>query len=225
MTSNNPSFARLLESFFMQRMIKQRQASPNTIASYRDTFCLLLRFVEKHTGKSPSQLELSDVDASLVAAFLEWMESERKVSPRTRNARLMAIRAFFRYVALEVPTHSGQIQRVLAIPSQRHTKPVVSFLTRDEIEALLAAPDRKTWSGRRDHVYLLVALQTGMRLSEMTSLRVHDINLESGAHVRVIGKGRKERIIPQGSRTFRCAAAEDTSPSMCAQCANGLSVV
>jgi site-specific recombinase XerD len=201
MTNSIPSFAFFLENFFTQRMIKQRQASPNTIASYRDAFCLLLRFIEKHRGKTPSRLELSDVDAPLVAEFLEWMETERKVSARTRNSRLMAIRSFFRYVALEAPTHSGQIQRVLAIPSQRQTKPLVTFFTRPEVEALLAAPDRSTWSGRRDHVYLLLALQTGMRLSEMTALQLQDMNLESGAHVRVIGKGRKERIIPITKQT------------------------
>jgi site-specific recombinase XerD len=192
----NPSFAVLLENFFTQRLIKQRQSSPHTIASYRDTFCLLFRFVEEHLQKPPSQLELTDIDAPLVAAFLESMEKERNISPRTRNTRLMAIRAFFRYAALEAPTHSAQIQRVLAIPSQRQTRPLVNFLTRVEMDALLSAPDRSTWSGQRDHVFLMLAVQTGLRLSEMTGLQLQDVSLETGAHIRVIGKGRKERIIP-----------------------------
>src|SRR5579885_815501 len=195
MTSTTTSFAALLEQFFTQRLIKQRKASPHTIASYRDAFCMLLRFTQEHLKKPPSRLDLSDVDAALIVAFLESLEKDRKISSRTRNARLMAIRAFFRYLALEVPTHSGQIQRVLAIPSQRQTRSLVTYLTQQEVEALLSAPDRSTWSGRRDYVFLLVAVQTGLRLAEMTKLQLKDLNLETGAHIRVTGKGRKERIV------------------------------
>lgn len=196
MKNDDVSFANLVESYFTQRLIKQRQASPNTIASYRDSFCLLLRFVQEHLRKHPSQLHLRDIDAPVIAAFLENMEKSRSISTRTRNARLVAIRSFFRYAALEVPTHAGQIQRVLAIPSQRQTRALVSFLTKDELEALLDAPNRSTWSGKRDHVFLLVAIQTGLRLSELTGLQLRNLSLSNGAHVRVIGKGRKERIIP-----------------------------
>ncbi len=196
MKSDDISFAVLLESFFTQRLIKQRQASPHTIASYRDAFCLLLRFVQQHLKKSPSQLYLRDIDSPVVTSFLENMEKTRSISPRTRNARLVAIRSFFRYASLEAPSHSGQIQRVLAIPSQRQTRALVTYLTRDELEALLAAPNRSTWSGKRDHVFLLVAIQTGLRLSELTGLNMKNVSLDTGAHVRVIGKGRKERVIP-----------------------------
>jgi site-specific recombinase XerD len=162
---------------------------------------MLLRFTQEHLKKTPSRLELSDVDAALVVAFLESLEKDRKISSRTRNARLMAIRAFFRYLALEVPTHSGQIQRVLAIPSQRLTRSLVTYLTQQEVEALLSAPDRNTWSGRRAHVFMLVAVQTGLRLAEMTNLQLKDLNLETGAHIRVTGKGRKERIVPLTKQT------------------------
>jgi site-specific recombinase XerD len=201
MKTSVPNFALLLESYFTQRLIKQRQASPHTIASYRDTFCLFLRFVQQHLKKLPSQLELADVDAPLIATFLETMEKTRSISARTRNARLVAIRSFFRYLALEVPTHSAQIQRVLAIPSQRQTRPLVTFLTKDELEALLSVPNQTTWSGKRDHVLLLVAVQTGLRLSELTGLQIQNVSLESGAHIRIVGKGRKERVIPLTKQT------------------------
>lgn len=196
-----PSFAVLLENFFMQRLIKQRQASPHTIASYRDTFCLLLRFVEQQLHKQPTRLDLSDIDAPMIAAFLESLEKNRNISACTRNARLMAIRSFFKFAALEAPTLSAQIQRVLAIPSQRLTRTLVSFLTRDEVDSLLASPDRRTWSGQRDHVFILLAVQTGLRLSELTGLQLQNLILASGAHIRVVGKGRKERVIPLTKQT------------------------
>jgi len=197
------SFAVLLESFFTQRLMKQRLASPHTIKSYRDTFHLLLQFSQRHFGKQPSQLELTDIDAPLITAFLDDMEKNRKISSRTRNARLAAIRSFFRYAAFEAPAQSAQIQRVLAIPGKRHIRTLVGYLTRPEIEALLAAPNRRTWSGRRDHVLLLLAVQAGLRLSELTGLQRGDVILGSGAHVRVIGKGRKERCIPLTKQTAR----------------------
>lgn len=201
MTHSTPSFPVLLQSFFTQRLMKQRQASPHTIASYRDTFRLLLQFSLRHLQKQPSRLDLADVDAPLIAAFLDELERDRKISPRSRNLRLTAIRSFFRYVAFEAPAQSAQIQRILALPSKRHTRALVTFLSKEEIEALLSAPNRDTWSGRRDHVLLLLAVQTGMRLSEMTGLQRQDVILGTGAHIRVIGKGRKERTIPLTKRT------------------------
>jgi len=191
-----PSFAALLQGFFTQRLMKQRQASPHTVSSYRDTFRLLLQFTQKRLGKPPSRLMIEDIDAPLVAAFLEEMEKSRGISARSRNLRLTAIRSFFRYAAFEAPAQAAQIQRVLAIPSKRHTRTLVNFLTRAEAEALLAAPDQCTWAGRRDHAFLLVALQTGLRSSEMTGLQRQDVFLGTGAHIRVVGKGRKERCTP-----------------------------
>lgn len=190
------SFSALLERFFTQRLMAQRQASPHTIASYRDTFRLLLLFAAKRLHKSPSALALADLAPALIGAFLDELEQQRGNSVRSRNLRLTAIRSFFRYAAFEDPAQSGLIQRVLAMPSKRHEKKIVAFLTRPEIDAVLAAPDRNTWVGRRDQVFLLVAVQTGLRLSEMTSLRREDVALGTGAHVRCVGKGRKERCTP-----------------------------
>jgi len=197
----NGNFPVLLESFFTQRLIGQRQASPNTLASYRDTFRLLLQFAQQRLHKPPSRLTLEDLDAPLIGAFLDHLEKTRGNGSRSRNLRLAAIRSFFRYAAYQQPTHSGQIQRVLAIPNKRHTRALVSFLTRPEIDALLAAPDPLTWGGRRDHAFLLLALQTGLRLSEMTSLGRQDLTLGTGAHVRCQGKGRKERCTPLAKQT------------------------
>jgi site-specific recombinase XerD len=191
-----PSFASHLENFFTQRLMKQRLASPNTIKSYRDSFCLLLQFAQQRLNKQPSQLEITDVDAPLISSFLDEMEERRGISVRSRNVRLAAIRSFFRFAAFEAPAQSAQIQRVLAIPSKRHNKHLVTFLTQAEVKALVDAPDRCTWSGRRDHAFLLVASQTGCRSSEMTALKRQDVVLEAGPHVRVIGKGRKERCTP-----------------------------
>ena len=189
-------FPTLLERFFTQRLIAQRQASPHTIASYRDTFRLLLRFASHRLHTAPSALTLDDLDPAVIGAFLDSVESQRNNSARSRNLRLTAIRSFFRYAAFEAPAQSGLIQRVLAMPSKRYEHKLVGFLTRPEIDALLAAPDRHTWLGRRDHAFLLVAVQTGLRLSEMTQLRRHDVALGTGAHVRCVGKGRKERCTP-----------------------------
>jgi site-specific recombinase XerD len=190
------SFAPLLERFFIQRLMQQRQASPHTIISYRDTFRQFLRFAQQRLHKAPSSMDLEEIDAPLVVAFLDDLEKRQGISIRSRNLRLTAIHSFFRYAALEAPDHSAQIQRVLAIPSKRFTRTLVNFLTRAEVDALLAAPDQRTWSGRRDHAFLLVAAQTGLRLSEMTGLKREDLVLGAGAHVRVIGKGRKERCTP-----------------------------
>lgn len=197
----------LLEGFFTKRLIDQRRASPHTIASYRDTFRLLLGFAEKRLGRAPSKLALENLNAPFVASFLDELESKRANGARSRNIRLAAIRSFFRYAALEAPEHSALIQRVLSIPCKRHTRPLIDFLIRPEIEALLSAPNRQTWIGQRDHAFLLVAVQTGLRLSELTGLRQQDVSLGTGAHVRCLGKGRKERATPLTKPTARIVAA------------------
>jgi site-specific recombinase XerD len=204
---NTSSFAPLLERFFTQRLMQQRQVSPHTISSYRDTFRLFLKFAQERLHKPPSQVEFEDVDAPLIVSFLDHIEKERGLSARSRNLRLTAIHSLFRYAAFEAPAHSAQIQRVLAIPSKRFTRTLVRFLTRPEVDALLAAPDQRTWFGRRDHAFLLVAVQTGLRLSEMTGLKRGDVTLGTGAHVRVIGKGRKERCTPLAKSTVTALKA------------------
>lgn len=189
-------FPLLLEGFFTKRLIGQRRASPHTIASYRDTFRLLVRFAEKRLRRPPSKLTIKDINAPFIASFLDELEKTRANGTRSRNIRLAAIRSFFRYAALEAPEHSALIQRVLAIPSKRHTRTLIDFLERPEIEALLSAPDQTTWVGRRDHAFLLTATQTGLRLSELTGLRHQDVTFGAGAHLRCQGKGRKERSTP-----------------------------
>ena len=196
------SLAPLLQRFFTQRLMQQRQASPHTISSYRDTFRQLLKFIQQRLRKPPSRLTFEEIDAPLIVAFLDELEKRRGVSVRSRNLRLTAIHSFFRYAAFEVPAYSAQIQRVLAIPSKRFTRTLVQFLTRPEVDALLAAPNQLTWSGRRDHAFLLVAVQTGLRLSEMTGLKRKDLIVGSGAHLRLIGKGRKERCTPLAKSTI-----------------------
>lgn len=195
------SLAPILQAFFTERLLAQRQASPNTVAAYRDTFRLLLGFAQRRTGKAPCALRLEDLDAGLIGAFLEHLESERRNSARTRNARLAAVHSMFSYAALRHPEHAALIQRVLAIPPKRVDRQLVSFLDKAEVDALLAAPDRDTWVGRRDHALLLVAVQTGLRVSELTALVCQDVSLGSGAHVRSHGKGRKERITPLTTQT------------------------
>jgi len=190
------NLAVLLEAFFTDRLMRQRKASPHTVASYRDTFRLFLRFARNRLHRPPSQLTLDDLDAPLVGAFLDDLQKKRGNSFRTRNARLAAIRSFFNYVALQEPAHSALIQRVLAMPNQRGERKVIAFLTPPEIDALLTAPDRNTWSGRRDRTLLLLMVQTGLRVSEVVGLRCDDVVLGTGAHVRCQGKGRKERCTP-----------------------------
>lgn len=201
------SFPALLQRFFTQRLLQQRRASPHTIASYRDSFRMLLRFAQARLGKAPSQLAFEQVDAPLIGAFLGEQQNTRGIAARSRNLRLTAIRSFFRFAAFEVPTHAQQIQRVLAIPSQRFSRAQVGFLTHPEVQALLDAPDRQTWSGRRDHAFLLLAVQTGLRLSELTGLRREALALDTGAHVRVLGKGRKERVTPLSKNTVNVLRA------------------
>ena len=197
----SPSFPRLLEAFFTDRLMHQRQASPHTIASYRDAFRLLLRFAQEHLHKAPSNVTLDDLDTTFIGAFLEHVEKKRANKARSRNVRLAAIRSFFRYVALHEPSHGALAQRILAMPNKRFKKKDIHFLTRPEIDALVAAPDRATWGGRRDRALLLLMVQTGLRVSEVTALCCQDITLGTGAHVRCTGKGRKERNTPLRKET------------------------
>src|SRR5438876_3860452 len=207
MKTTTLSLAPLLEQFFTQRLMQQRQASPHTISSYRDTFRMLLKFAHQRLHTPPARLTFEAIDAPLIVAFLDHLEKHRGLSARSRNLRLTAIHSFFRYAAFEALAHSAQIQRVLAIPSKRYTRTLVRFLSRPEVDALLAAPDPRTWFGRRDHAFLLVAVQTGLRVSEMTGLTRADLVLGAGAHVRVIGKGRKERCTPIARSTLAVVKA------------------
>ena len=190
------SFAALLQAYFTERLVGQRNASPHTIASHRDTFRLLLGFAQTALKKAPVALAPSDLDAPFIGRFLHHVEKDRGNQPQTRNIRLAAIHSFFHYVALEQPSLGALAQRVLAIPSKRHKTKPVDFLTRDEIDALVAVPDQSTWAGRRDRTLLLVAAQTGLRASELIGLRCQDVVLGTGAHVWCLGKGRKERCTP-----------------------------
>jgi site-specific recombinase XerD len=192
-----------LQAFFTQRLIGQRRASPHTIASYRDTFRLLLAFAQQRTGTPPARLTLEDIDTPLVVAFLDHLEQQRGNAARTRNARLAAIHSLFRFAALAHPQHAELIARVLAIQPRRADRTVVTFLTDTEVDALLAAPDRTTWLGRRDHALLLLAIQTGLRVSELTALTRTDVTFDNGAHLRCQGKGRKQRITPLTRQTVR----------------------
>ena len=195
--------APILQGFFTDKLLRQRQASPNTIAAYRDTCRLLLDFAWRSTGIQPTGLDIADLDAPLVTAFLQHLETERANTVTTRNARLAAIRSLFRYAALRAPEHADQISRVLGIPPKRSDRAVVCFLTAAEIDALLAAPNRATWLGRRDHALLLLACQTGLRVSELTGLTRGDMHLGAGAHVRCRGKGRKDRATPLTRQTIK----------------------
>lgn len=191
------SFAALLEGFFSDRLVRQRRASPHTIASYRDTFRLLLRFAAERLGKPPSALNLEELDAPFLGAFLHHLETDRGNGARTRNARLAAIHSFFRYAAFEKPEHSAMIQRVLAMPTKRTEHRPLDFLDRAEVEALVAAPDLATWAGRRDRAVLLLAVQTGLRVSEIIGLDCEDLAVDHSApYVRCHGKGRKDRLVP-----------------------------
>ena len=191
-----PDFSLLCQTFFAKRLIDQRKASPHTIAAYAQTFRLLVRFAEQRLETPPSKLSLAQLDAPFLAAFLDDLEKGRSNGARSRNARLAAIRSFYHYAALEMPQYAVLIQRVLAIPYKRLARPLVGYLAREEAEALLASVDQGTWLGRRNHAILLVAIQTGLRLSEITGLRRRDVALSTGAHVRCEGKGRKERCTP-----------------------------
>jgi integrase/recombinase XerD len=190
------ALAPLLQTFFTDRLIAQRRASSHTIASYRDTFRMLLGFATTATHKRPSTLDIADLDAPLIIAFLDHLEHDRHNTVRTRNNRLAAIHSLFGYAVLRHPEHAASIQRVLAIPAKRYERRLLTWLTDDELDALLAAPDRGTWAGRRDHALLLLAAQTGLRISELIGLTRADVSLGVGAHVHCLGKGRKERATP-----------------------------
>jgi len=208
----------LVQRFFTDRLCVQMEASPHTVAGYRDTFRLLLRYASARHGRPPVKLMIEDIDADLIGDFLVHTETARGNSARSRNTRLAAIRSFFRYVAMSDPTWLQHCQRILAMPNKRYIKRAVTFLDGDEIAALLAAPDRTTWVGRRDHALLLLALQTGLRASELVSLQRGDVVLGSGAHIRCMGKGRKERATPLRRETAKLLAAwigdrsEDSKP-------------
>jgi integrase/recombinase XerD len=190
-----------LQAYFADRLIIQKDASPRTVAAYRDTFRLLLSFAQQQTSKQPSELDLSDLDAPLIGAFLNHLEHDRGNSARTRNARLAAIHSFCRYSALRHPEHAATIARVIEIPSKRYDRTDVSYLNKPEIDALLQAPDRTSWLGRRDHALLLTAITTGLRVSELVALRITDITLGTTAHVHVLGKRRKHRTTPIKAET------------------------
>jgi len=185
-----------LEAFFTERLLTQKNASPNTVASYRDCLRLLLVFVADTTGTPPSKLRIDDLDAAVIGAFLDHLERDRGISVASRNTRLAAVHSLFRFAALRHPEHAALIQRVLAIPAKRAERAIVCFLTPPEVDALLASPDRSRFNGRRDHALLVVAVQTGLRVSELVGLRRRDIDLGTGAHVRCRGKGRKDRSTP-----------------------------
>jgi len=195
------TLAPTLEAFFTDRLIRQRHASPNTVAAYRDTFRLLFGYIADTTAKRPARLDFTDVDAVTVGGFLAHLEAKRGNGVRTRNARLGAIHSFFEFAALHHPEHAELIQRVLALPDKRFDSAVVAYLNRREVEALLASPDRATWTGQRDHALLLLAVQTGLRVSEIAALRCQDVVLGAGAHVRCDGKGRRERCTPLTKET------------------------
>ncbi len=190
------ALAPTLQAFFTDRLIGQRQASPHTIAGYRDTFRLLLRFATEQTGKQPCDLDLADLDAPLIAGFLDHLEHDRGNAVRTRNHRLAAIHSLFGYAALRHPEHAASIQRVLAIPPKRFERNLITYLTDGEVDALLSACNRDTWTGRRDHAMWVLTIQTGLRISELTGLTCADVTLGVGANVHCIGKGRKQRRTP-----------------------------
>jgi integrase/recombinase XerD len=195
------ALAPTLEAFFTDRLINEKGASQHTIAAYRDTFRLLLCFAQRYAGKPPCTLQIEDLDVPLIGAFLDHLEHGRGNSPRTRNARLAAIHSLFRFAALRHPEHAALISRVLAVPTKRFDRAIVSYLTKEEAEVLINAPDRSRWIGRRDHALLTLAIQTGLRVSELTSLRCQDVHLGTGPHVQTTGKGRKQRATPLTSQT------------------------
>jgi integrase/recombinase XerD len=209
------ALATSLQAWFTDRLIRERNASPHTIASYRDTIRLLLTYASQKLGVEPSSLELNQLDASLIGAFLDHLETDRGCGARTRNTRLAAIRTFYRYCMLRHPEHAATIERVLQIGPKRHERALVTYLTEPELDALIDAPDRSTWTGRRDHAIIIMLAQTGLRASELTGLRCGDIHLGTGAHATTTGKGRKQRITPLTKQTaaiLRGWLAERGSP-------------
>jgi site-specific recombinase XerD len=200
-------FPSLLQSFFTDRLLRQRRASPHTIAGYRDSFRLLLHFAKERLGKAPSDLTVEDLNVRFVGDFLDDLEDRRKNSARTRNIRLAAIHSFFQYVAFEEPAHALLCQQILAMPTKRHERRPIEFLTREESKAMLAAADLSSWVGRRDRTMLLLAVQTGLRVSELIGLKCEDVVLGTGAHVHCEGKGRKHRCTPLRPETVKVLEA------------------
>jgi site-specific recombinase XerD len=192
-----------MQAFFTDHLMTQRQVSPHTIASYRETFKLLLAYAHQRTGKLPAQLDVADLDAVLIGAFLTHLQAERGNGAATRNVRLTAIRALFRYASLQAPEHAALIARVLAIPAQRIDTTIVNFLTQTEVDTLIGAVDTSTWHGRRDRALLVLATQTGLRVSELTGLTINDVHLGTGPHVYCRGKGRRDRCTPLTPSTVR----------------------
>ena len=200
------TFPALLQRFFTDRLLGQLGASAHTVAGYRDTFRILLGFASEHIGRPPCELRLEDLNAEFLTQFLEHLQRERGNSARTRNARLAALHSFFRYVSFTEPGHTLDCQRVLAIPAKRHDRRPVAFLVEAEVRALVNAPDVTRWIGRRDRTLLIAASQTGLRNSEIRSLRCRDVQLNAGAHVRCTGKGRKTRCTPLRSDVAKAMA-------------------
>ncbi len=201
--TSEPNFASLLQQFFTDRLIQQRNASPRTVSSYRDTFRLLLQFAQQRLHKPPTKIELTDLDASLIIAFLDHLEVKRHNTIRSRNARFAALRSFLHYATLKDPTALSTIQSVLAIPMKRFEKPLVGYLSREEIQALIDAPDLSTWCGQRDRVMLATLYNTGARVSELIAMTVGDVVLHRSSSVLIHGKGRKERTVPLWRTTAR----------------------
>lgn len=202
-SSQAPTFASLLQDFFCKRLIGERNLSNQTVASYRDTFRLLLKYAEQRIRKAPVALTLADLDAPVILGFLDQLQKDRGNGARTRNLRLVAVRSFLRYASHRDPTAIPTIQRVLAIPMKRFDRPLLGFLSHEQMQAVLQAPDRTTWSGQRDHVMLNTFYNTGARVSEIIGLRVNDVDLDRGAAVHIRGKGRKQRVTPLWRGTAR----------------------
>ena len=198
------TFPALLQAFFTDRLLRQWRASAHTVASYRDAFRLLLRFANENLGKEPSVLSLEDLTPDFLSSFLDYVEKDRNNSVRTRNARLAAIHSFFRYVSFSEPAYAELCYQILAIPSKRFERRPIEFLTRKEIDALIDAPDKTTWVGRRDRTFLLTAIQTGLRVSELIGLRCEHVVMGTGAHVRCDGKGQKAALHTTSTRNSRC---------------------
>ena len=207
MKKSSMMFPALLESFFAKRLRHQRQASPHTIAAYRDTFRLLLQFAKDRLKLAPSEITLPDLDAPFIGSFLDHLEGVRGNNTHTRNLRLTAIRSFFRFVSFQEPAFSAHIQRILEIPGKRRQRTSIDFLTPEEVDALLAAPNTHTWIGRRDQTLLRVAIQTGLRLAELIELRRENLTLKPTAYIRCYGKGRKQRCTPLTRQTVRSLKA------------------
>ncbi len=199
----SPNFAALVQGFFCEHLIQQRNASLQTVASYRDTFRLLLNYLRQQRRKQPAELTLADLDAPTISAFLEHLEKKRQNSIRTRNVRFAAIRSFMKYAAARAPESLPIIQRVLAIPLKRFARPGVRYLSREEVAAILAAPDASTWSGRRDRILFALLYNTGARVSEIVALRRSDIRLDASRSVQLTGKGRKQRVVPLWNSTAK----------------------